>query len=73
MTNAVHGMLEQGGVSGRIVIVQWGAFPGLTPETKLNDQYNELYTYGDMVHDCAFGRCGDQSKIRVVRKGSTIF
>lgn len=71
-TNTVHGLLEQGGVSGRVVVVQWGAIPGLTPETDLSAQYNALYSYADMVRDAAYGRCGDQSKVRVLRKGSRI-
>lgn len=72
VTTRVYGMLEQGGVSGRVVIVGWGAVPGLTSETNLTDQYSDLYTYQDMVRDCAYGRCGDQGKVRVVRKGETI-
>lgn len=72
VTNTVSGMLEQGGVSGRVVIVQWGAVQGLNPEMDLDDDYNDLYTYEDMVRDTAFGRCGDQSKVRVIRKGHRI-
>jgi len=72
VTNVVDGMLEQGGVSNRVVVVQWGAIAGLDPETKLSSQYNDLYTYADMVRDAAFGRCGDQSKVRVIRKGRVI-
>lgn len=72
VTNRVHGMLEQGGVVNRVVIVQWGAVQGLEPDTNLEDQYNDIYTYQDMVRDCAFGRCGDQSKVKVIRKGNTI-
>lgn len=72
VTNRINDLLEQGGVCGRVVIVQWGAFPGLWPDVSLNDPYNDLYTFGDMVRDCAYGRCGDQRKVRVVRKGTVI-
>lgn len=72
VTNRVQGLLEQGGVSGRVVIVGWGAVPGLCSDTDLSEQYNELYTYQDMIRDCAFGRCGDQSKVKVLRKGHAI-
>jgi len=72
VNNIVNGMFEQGGVYGRIVIVQWGAVPGLTPETTLTAHYNDLHDYEDMIRDCAYGRCGDQSKVRVLRKGTRI-
>lgn len=72
ITNRVHGMLEQGGVSNRVVLVPWDAISGLTPETDLSSQYNDLYTYADMVQAVAYGRCGDQTKIKVLRKGQVI-
>lgn len=72
VTNSMHGMLEHGGVSNRVVLVMWGAVSGLLPETKLSAPYNDLYTYGDVVRDVAYGRWGDQSKVKVLRKGRRI-
>ena len=73
VTNRVHGMLEQGGVANRVVIVGWDAVPGLTPERNLTDSYNDWYpTFADIVKACAFGRIGDQTKVKIVRKGTVI-
>lgn len=73
VTNRVHGMLEQGGAVNKIVVVGWDAIPGLTPDRDLNDAYNDWYpTFGDIVRACAFGRIGDQSKVKVIRKGNII-
>jgi len=73
VTNRRHDMLEQGGVANRVVVVGWGAVPGLMPDTDLAAPYNDLYTYHDMVRDTAYGRCGDQTKVRVIRKGHRIY
>ena len=69
VTYRVHSLLEQGDIVNKVVIVEWDAVEGLTPETDLQALYNDLYTYQDMVYDTAYGRCGDQSKVRVVHKG----
>jgi hypothetical protein len=72
VTNTCYGMLVQGGIKDRRVLVRWGAIEGLHPGRKLEDQYNDQYTWEDMVRNCAFGKWGDQTKTRVIRRGHII-
>jgi hypothetical protein len=72
VTNRVHGCLEQGGVQGRAVVVPWGSIAGLTPATKLNDPYNDLYSYEDIIHQAAYHPDRFGIKVRVVRRGHKI-
>ena len=68
-TNTYNGMLEQGGVANRVVVVPWGAFPGIEPEVDFQASYNDLYTYEDVIRNVAMGRWEGAKPLRVIRKG----
>lgn len=70
-TNTYLGMLEQGGVAGRKVLVPYGALPGLAQDVDLASPWNDLYTVEELLAQVAMGRLGNVP-CRVLRKGRRI-
>ena len=71
VTNMINGMLEQGGIVGRVVLVPWGSIPGLQPGCNLDEAYNDYGTLREIVVAVAYGRLSG-FPVRVIRQGKKI-
>jgi hypothetical protein len=69
-TNMVHGMLEQGGITGRIVSVSPDTLRRLGVDGEPDGRYNDLMTNIDRVRSALDD--GLMSGVKVVSKGHTI-
>jgi len=72
VTNTINGMLEQGGVVNRVVVVRYGSIPGFNPLRKLSDHYHDGLSYKDVITQIAYGKHPSNKPLIIIRKGSKI-